>query len=250
MPLHAVLPAPQCTSGLGQHCCPTHPTPPRTLPPHTHHTRSPRTHPQSPPPVGAAMHSEAGRAACHVSRAGEAFSPSPPPWHPAVYSEADRAARHVSEADEAFCLGPAAARKSYLRGDRILQVPVLGWPWIFLVVEMHWHSRVPSSDAASCRCLSLAGCGRCWKCSSALFVGCGSAWALQQSCLRGHRILAAPLACLGFAVYPWFCPWARYCWLRALTRHLRCARRSYPSKDLLLWGRPSVVSHRGENPKL
>lgn len=40
----------------------------------------------------------------------------------AVYSEADRAAKHVSLADEAFCIGPAPARDSYLRTDRILEV--------------------------------------------------------------------------------------------------------------------------------
>lgn len=39
----------------------------------------------------------------------------------AVFSEADRAAPHVREADEAVCLGPAPARESYLRGDRIIE---------------------------------------------------------------------------------------------------------------------------------
>lgn len=39
-----------------------------------------------------------------------------------MYSEADRAAKHVSLADEAFCIGPAPARDSYLRTDRILEV--------------------------------------------------------------------------------------------------------------------------------
>ncbi|KAL4438488.1 hypothetical protein ABPG77_000136 [Micractinium sp. CCAP 211/92] len=40
----------------------------------------------------------------------------------AVFSEADRNSKHVAMADEAYCIGPAAARESYLRGDRILQV--------------------------------------------------------------------------------------------------------------------------------
>lgn len=40
----------------------------------------------------------------------------------AVYSEADRQAPHVLQADEAYCIGPAAARDSYLRADIILDV--------------------------------------------------------------------------------------------------------------------------------
>lgn len=40
----------------------------------------------------------------------------------AVYSEVDRASLHVQHANEAFCIGPPAARDSYLRMDRILEV--------------------------------------------------------------------------------------------------------------------------------
>jgi len=38
----------------------------------------------------------------------------------AVYSEADADARHVRMADEALCIGPAAARESYLVGSKII----------------------------------------------------------------------------------------------------------------------------------
>jgi acetyl-CoA carboxylase biotin carboxylase subunit len=40
----------------------------------------------------------------------------------AVYSEADRDAPHVRAADEAVCIGEAPSAKSYLRGERIVEV--------------------------------------------------------------------------------------------------------------------------------
>ena len=40
----------------------------------------------------------------------------------AVYSKADEFAKHVSYADEAFYIGEAAAKDSYLRKDRIIDV--------------------------------------------------------------------------------------------------------------------------------
>ena len=39
----------------------------------------------------------------------------------AVYSEADANARHVRLADEAVCIGPAAARESYLVAAKIIE---------------------------------------------------------------------------------------------------------------------------------
>jgi 3-methylcrotonyl-CoA carboxylase alpha subunit len=40
----------------------------------------------------------------------------------AVYSEADANAKHVAVCDEAILIGPAAAKESYLRADKIIQV--------------------------------------------------------------------------------------------------------------------------------
>ncbi len=40
----------------------------------------------------------------------------------AVFSDADRQALHVRYADEAYLLGPAPARESYLRGDKIIDI--------------------------------------------------------------------------------------------------------------------------------
>lgn len=40
----------------------------------------------------------------------------------AVFSEADRNFPHVKYADEAVCIGPAASKDSYLRGDKIIEV--------------------------------------------------------------------------------------------------------------------------------
>ena len=42
----------------------------------------------------------------------------------AEYSEEDRNALHVRYADEAYCIGPAPARESYLRIDRIIDVAI------------------------------------------------------------------------------------------------------------------------------
>src|SRR5687767_8600602 len=39
----------------------------------------------------------------------------------AVYSEADAQSAHVAMADQAVCIGPAAAAKSYLRGNVIVE---------------------------------------------------------------------------------------------------------------------------------
>src|SRR3954467_5227291 len=43
----------------------------------------------------------------------------------AVYSEADKDAMHVKMADEAFCIGPTAAKDSYLNMTNIMSVALL-----------------------------------------------------------------------------------------------------------------------------
>ena len=40
----------------------------------------------------------------------------------AVYSDADAGAKHVAVCDEAVLIGPAAAKESYLRADKIIEV--------------------------------------------------------------------------------------------------------------------------------
>ncbi len=40
----------------------------------------------------------------------------------AVYSEADAHAKHVAVCDEAVLIGPAPAKESYLRADKIIEV--------------------------------------------------------------------------------------------------------------------------------
>ena len=57
-----------------------------------------------------------GEIACRVIRTARAMGIRTV----AVYSEADRGALHVAMADAAYPIGPAPARESYLRADRIL----------------------------------------------------------------------------------------------------------------------------------
>jgi len=59
-----------------------------------------------------------GEIACRVARTARRLGIA----SVAVYSEADAGAMHVKACDEAYLIGPAAARDSYLRGERILQV--------------------------------------------------------------------------------------------------------------------------------
>ena len=58
-----------------------------------------------------------GEIACRVIRTARAMGIDTV----AVYSDADRTALHVALADEAVHIGPAAAAKSYLKGERIIE---------------------------------------------------------------------------------------------------------------------------------
>jgi len=58
-----------------------------------------------------------GEIACRIARTARAMGLRTI----AVYSDVDAHAAHVEAADEAVCIGPASARESYLRADRILE---------------------------------------------------------------------------------------------------------------------------------
>ncbi len=59
-----------------------------------------------------------GEIACRVARTARRLGITTA----AVYSEADAEAMHVALCDEAYLIGPAPAKESYLRADKILAV--------------------------------------------------------------------------------------------------------------------------------
>lgn len=67
--------------------------------------------------TGTVLIANRGEIACRIIRTARALGLRTV----AVFSEADRLAQHVEDADEAIAIGPAAARDSYLQGDRILE---------------------------------------------------------------------------------------------------------------------------------
>ena len=71
----------------------------------------------------------------------------------AVFSEADRASLHAKLADEAFCIGPAAARDSYLRMDRILEVSL----------QHCSNKRLMRACMLSSACVCFAGVNPGWR---------------------------------------------------------------------------------------
>ena len=85
---------------------------------------------QGPIPISKLLVANRGEIACRVITSARRLGiPTV-----TVFSEADRAALHARMADEAFCIGPAAARDSYLRMDRILDVRF--WPMHGLVHQL------------------------------------------------------------------------------------------------------------------
>ncbi len=67
--------------------------------------------------IGRLLVANRGEIACRVIRTARRLG-----VHSiAVYSEADRGAMHVRMADEAHCIGPAAARESYLNGEAVIE---------------------------------------------------------------------------------------------------------------------------------
>lgn len=59
-----------------------------------------------------------GEIACRIIKSCRAMSiPTV-----ALYSEVEAGAKHVREADEAICIGPPPASKSYLRGERVVEI--------------------------------------------------------------------------------------------------------------------------------
>ncbi len=68
------------------------------------------------PPFASVLVANRGEIACRIFRTARAMGMR----SIAVYSDADAKAKHVREADVAIHIGPAAARESYLRGDKIL----------------------------------------------------------------------------------------------------------------------------------
>ena len=68
------------------------------------------------PPIRKVLIANRGEIACRIIRSCHRLNKQAV----AVYSEIDQDALHVVRADQSVCIGPAAARESYLRIDRII----------------------------------------------------------------------------------------------------------------------------------
>ena len=89
-----------------------------------------------------------GEIACRIGRSARALGLRTV----AVFSEADRGSRHVREADTAVLIGPAPARESYLRGERILAAAAATGAG-----AIHPGYGLLSEDAAFARAVEAAG---------------------------------------------------------------------------------------------
>eukprot|EP01133_Synstelium_polycarpum_P014582 gene14582-17242_t len=72
-------------------------------------------------PISKILIANRGEIACRVMRTAQKKGVKTV----AVYSEADKNSMHVAMADEAYCIGPAPAKDSYLRSDKIMEIAKL-----------------------------------------------------------------------------------------------------------------------------
>ena len=101
---------------------------------------------QDPVPISKLLVANRGEIACRVIATARRLGiPTV-----TVFSDADRLAKHVRSADEAFCIGPAAAKDSYLRMDRILEVRLNFQHAVPAAISLHLDQGEPECQRKSC----------------------------------------------------------------------------------------------------